>query len=145
MYSQKVRRGKDIHNHSMYSSACLITESMCRGTEYAIPKCGTLACIIHCLELKTINTQHTQEFSNCPLTEVKNLDRKRAIANDNFLYQKDFSIWHGKHLFTKYLLYSFSCELSSSPLKPQTPSLYSGWYINLNCLTAFVCHIFEGT
>lgn len=34
-------------------------------------------------------------------------------------------VWHGKHLFSKHLLFSSSCELSSSALKLQTPKLFS--------------------
>lgn len=38
---------------------------------------------------------------------------------DSFLYQ---TCPQGKYLFTKSLLFSSSCESSSSPLKPQTPT-----------------------
>lgn len=33
--------------------------------------------------------------------------------------------WHGKHLFTKPLLYLSSSEFSSFPLKPQIPIPFS--------------------
>lgn len=47
--------------------------------------------------------------------------RKRAITRENCLHQKDLSASHGKHLFTKHLLFPAFCELSSFSLKSQTP------------------------
>lgn len=44
--------------------------------------------------------------------------RNRAMVRDGFFHQKG----HGKHLFTKRLLFSYFCELPSSSLKPQTPT-----------------------
>lgn len=46
--------------------------------------------------------------------------RKSAITKDEFLYMKDLSVKQGKHLLTKHLLFSSSCDLSFSPLKPET-------------------------
>ena len=48
----------------------------------------------------------------------------------------------GQPLFSNHLL-SLSCEWSSSHLHPQIPTLFLslGWYISLNCLTAFESHI----
>ena len=50
-------------------------------------------------------------------------------------YLKDLSVWQGKHLIAKHLFLS-SCELPSSPLKPQAliPFLSSGQHISFNCL-----------
>ena len=58
--------------------------------------------------------------------------RKRAITRDNLF------AWQGKHLFTKRLLFSSSCELSSLPLKPGPPPLLlsSEWCMILNWLSA---------
>lgn len=62
--------------------------------------------------------------------EMGTYTRKRAIPRDNFLCQKHLSTWHGKPLFSKYLLFSSSCELSSSLQSPGSlPLLSSGWYV----------------
>lgn len=50
---------------------------------------------------------------------------ERAITKDTFLQQKDLSVWQDKQLFNKHLLFSFSCELYSSPLMIQTPTSFS--------------------
>lgn len=115
-------------------------------------------------ELKPIKSQKTQEeFFISPLTQ-KNLDKgpgprtKLTLEIDKYevwgrcgklggVQQGLFvwiplcvSRWHGKYLFTKHLLFSFSCELSSFSLKPQTPTpilLNSGCHIRLNYCTVF--------
>ena len=48
-----------------------------------------------------------------------------GARRDNFSYQKDVPAWHGKYLFTQHLLFSSSKDLPSSPLKPQTATLFS--------------------
>ena len=54
------------------------------------------------------------------------------------------SAWHGNHLLTKYLLFSSSWNLSSSPLSPNPHSLllHSEWHISLNCPTISGSHVF---
>lgn len=57
---------------------------------------------------------------------------QRAISRDNF-YLKDLSLWQGKHLITKRLLFLLPCELPSSPSTSQAqdgvPTLF--------CLSVF--------
>ena len=62
-----------------------------------------------------------------------NLYRKRAFTRDNFLYQKDFSAWHSKQLFTMFTLFIFSwIAFLPSEAPDLSPPLQSGWYISLN-------------
>ena len=62
---------------------------------------------------------------NCLKESYRGPVPERAITRDNFLYQKDVPAWHGKHLLTNHLLFSSSCEVSSLPLKPYTPTSFS--------------------
>ena len=55
---------------------------------------------------------------NC-LKEFRLTAGKELIPKITF-YQRDLAMWYGKHLFIKHLLFSSSCELPSSHLKPQT-------------------------
>ena len=50
--------------------------------------------------------------------------RKAAITNNNILYPKNLSVWHGKRLFPKHLLLSASCEMSLS-FETATPTRFS--------------------
>ena len=60
--------------------------------------------------------------------------RWRPGPERRLLPKKIFIRKQGKHLITKHLLFWFSCEFPSSPLKPQTPTpfLSSAWHIILN-------------
>ena len=62
-----------------------------------------------------IKTQQTPETFTSPLTTLKNLDKgpsppKELLLEINF-YLKALSVWEGKHLITKHMLFLWSCEL----------------------------------
>lgn len=64
---------------------------------------------VNYFELKAIKTNFISY-----LTAQNNFDKgpvpgKELLPEIIFLYQKDLSVWHGKHLFTKHLLFSSSC------------------------------------
>ena len=67
--------------------------------------------------------------------------RKSAITRDNFFTGETY-LRGRANIFLPNIC--SSCELSSSPFKPQTliPFLSLGWHINLNCLTASESPIF---
>ena len=75
-------------------------------------------------ELRAVKTQQNQEeLFTFPLTVCKNLEGlmvKRDNTKDNCITKTDLHSMAGKHLFTKHLLFSSSCELPSAPLNPQT-------------------------
>lgn len=77
---------------------------------------------------------------------IEGLCQKRANTRENLLYQKHLTAWHGKNLFSKYVFFSFSCTLSSSPWVPQTLTLLlsSRGHINLYCLSVFEPFTFGG-
>lgn len=95
-------------------------------------------------ELKAIKTQHTQEnLLPSPLTIWKNLDRGPGPERELFpkitLYLKDLSVWKGKHLIAKHLLFLSSCELPSFSLRCQASILFltSRVHVRLNWP---ICH-----
>ena len=112
----------------MYSSTpgftvvCIHTEK-----EQNMPSKNVLLWHVDNFKLKMVGAQQTQgELFTSSLEEFRwgACTRKSAITRDNFLCHKDLSAWHGKYLFTKHLLFS-SCEFSSFPLTPQTPTRFS--------------------
>lgn len=109
-----------------------------RGSEQASPKCSTLASGLFWAKDNQGPEDSGRVFNlllNClKESRLSAWLRCRAVTRDNF-YQKDQSVWQGKHLITKHLLFLSSCESPSSPLKPQVaiPFLSSRWYISFNC------------
>ena len=77
------------------------------------------------LELKTLEAQKMQEeLFTSPSTAWKNFNRRpgseRVIARDNF-YLNELSLCQGKHLITKHVLFSLSCELTLLPFEAPQP------------------------
>lgn len=64
--------------------------------------------------------------------------REESYCRDDFLYQKDLSAQHSKHVFTVFLfLFHVSLVfLSIKVIEPYFFLLSSGWQISLNCLPA---------
>ena len=80
--------------------------------------------------MKTIKTQQTQE-KHLPLSQLfENIEtwsgpERDLLAEVTYLFifnLSDLPAGQGKYPGTKHILLSSSCELSSSSLKPQTPS-----------------------
>ena len=94
-----------------------------RGAEYMIPKYAALACGLFWAEGKQDPADSRKNFY-LSLHYPKEFGlgawlRERAITRDNF-YLNDLSVWQGKHLITKHLLW-LPWELLSSTLKSQAP------------------------
>lgn len=112
----------------------------------ATPQWARLACSLALFWAKgSQSTVDSEKISNTSLTAYKNLDSgpiPGAIARGNFLYLT--YLHEGKHLLPNTCsshVPEICPPLLWSPRAP-TPFLRSGWYISLNCLTAFGSHIF---
>lgn len=80
-------------------------------------------------ELKMIKAQQIHEklftFPLLPkIIQIEDLYQKQVMPKITFC-RKDLHAQNDKYLFTKHLLLLSSCESSSSPLKPQIPTLPS--------------------
>ena len=81
--------------------------------EQNIPPQNVPPCHVGHFELKAIKTQQTWEkfFTSFKCLKEFRLGactRKKTITRDNFIYQKDLSTWHDKHLFIKHLVFASS-------------------------------------
>lgn len=75
------------------------------------------------LSKQTLQAQK-ELLSSLNYTEESKLEvfsRKRVISRDKF-YVSEPSVWHGKDLIARYVLFLSPCEMHSSPQKSQTPT-----------------------
>lgn len=114
-----------------------------KGSEQVTPECVTLTRGLFWTKGNQDPANSGKAFYlllNCLKETRKGACNQEESYHQRLLfYLRVLCAWQDKNSFTKHLLSSPSCEVPSSPLKPQTPIpfLIPGWYISVNCLGAF--------